>query len=193
MQPTGHIAVVTGASRTRGIGAAICRALALHGTAVFFTHWTPFDEEAGFPVGDGPEALLSELQRAAPAQAMPLDLSQPEAVPQLLDAVEAWLGTPDILVNNAVYWQEAGYQDLTPEVLDRHIAINVRAPIMLSADFARRLGDRGWGRGGGGRGRVVVVWGGAREGGGGGGGRGPPQGGGGRGRRVDGGGQPGEQ
>ncbi len=38
-----RIAVVTGASRRQGIGAAICRALAANGADVFFTHWRPFD------------------------------------------------------------------------------------------------------------------------------------------------------
>lgn len=39
----GRIAIVTGASRRRGIGAAICRALAANGADIFFTHWSAFD------------------------------------------------------------------------------------------------------------------------------------------------------
>ena len=41
---TGRVALVTGASRRRGIGAAICRALASHGADVLFTHWQPYDQ-----------------------------------------------------------------------------------------------------------------------------------------------------
>ncbi len=37
------LAIVTGASRRRGIGAAVCRALAGAGIDVFFTHWSPYD------------------------------------------------------------------------------------------------------------------------------------------------------
>ena len=43
----GKLAIVTGASRSKGIGAAICRSLANAGADVFFTHWSPFDEMSG--------------------------------------------------------------------------------------------------------------------------------------------------
>lgn len=38
-----RLAIVTGASRRRGIGAAVCRALAQAGIDIFFTHWSPYD------------------------------------------------------------------------------------------------------------------------------------------------------
>ena len=47
------IAIVTGAARERGIGAAVCRALAQMEMDVFFTYWGAYDlrvygsEEAG--------------------------------------------------------------------------------------------------------------------------------------------------
>ena len=50
---TGRVAVVTGASRRQGIGAAICRALASHGADVLFTHWQPYDQTQ--PLGVDPE------------------------------------------------------------------------------------------------------------------------------------------
>lgn len=53
-----RIAIVTGASRQRSIGAAICRVLAQDGIDIFFTHWSPYDrfmqyqgEEAGWITG----------------------------------------------------------------------------------------------------------------------------------------------
>jgi len=39
----GRVALVTGASRSRGIGAAICRELAIAGADVFFSYWRPYD------------------------------------------------------------------------------------------------------------------------------------------------------
>lgn len=40
----GRVAIVTGASRRQGIGAAICRALAAEGADIFFTCWRPYDQ-----------------------------------------------------------------------------------------------------------------------------------------------------
>ncbi|MDP9574477.1 UNVERIFIED_ORG: NAD(P)-dependent dehydrogenase (short-subunit alcohol dehydrogenase family) [Bacillus sp. 1751] len=37
------IAVVTGASRAKGIGTEICRELAREGADIFFTHWSKYD------------------------------------------------------------------------------------------------------------------------------------------------------
>jgi 3-oxoacyl-[acyl-carrier protein] reductase len=41
--------VVTGASRDRGIGAAICRSLAAAGSNIFFTSWQPYDASMAEP------------------------------------------------------------------------------------------------------------------------------------------------
>ena len=40
-----RIALVTGASRRIGIGAAICQALAAQGIDVAFTYWHPYDQQ----------------------------------------------------------------------------------------------------------------------------------------------------
>ncbi|MGG3280009.1 hypothetical protein [Paenibacillus solani] len=40
-----RIAIVTGASRLDGIGAAICTTLASKGIDVLFTYWTAYDQE----------------------------------------------------------------------------------------------------------------------------------------------------
>jgi 3-oxoacyl-[acyl-carrier protein] reductase len=62
-QPPRHLAIVTGASRQRGIGAAICRALARVGTDVLFTHWTPYDEKMPWAAEeDEPAHLQRQLQ-----------------------------------------------------------------------------------------------------------------------------------
>ena len=58
-----RIAIVTGASRRRGIGAAICLALAQAYTDIFFTHWSPYDSR--MPWGaeeDEPLQLQKQVQ-----------------------------------------------------------------------------------------------------------------------------------
>jgi len=59
----GRTAIITGASRRQGIGAAICRVLAIQGAGIFFTHWTAYDRTAPWGADpDGPVALQNELR-----------------------------------------------------------------------------------------------------------------------------------
>jgi NAD(P)-dependent dehydrogenase (short-subunit alcohol dehydrogenase family) len=52
-----RIALVTGASRRIGIGAAVCRALAGQGVDVAFTHWRAYDRE--MPWGEDADAVAA--------------------------------------------------------------------------------------------------------------------------------------
>lgn len=144
----GRVAVVTGATRERGIGAAVCRALAAAGASVFFTHWAPYDRSQYADLDEAaPVALEAEL-RAAGVQcaSLALDLSAPDARTRLLDAAAAHLGPPAILVNNAAYSTRDDYTTLSAASLDAHYAVNMRGAFLLSAEFARR-----WRGGPGGR------------------------------------------
>ncbi len=144
----GRIAIVTGASRRIGIGAAICRALAADGADIFFTHWRAFDRTQ--PCGwdeDGPTILQEELRALGiRCENMEIDLSKAEAPMHILDAVEARLGQPSILVNNAAYSTRDGYEALNAETLDAHYAVNMRGPMLLSVGFARRFSKNRGGR-----------------------------------------------
>ena len=144
----GRVALVTGASRRRGIGTAICRALAGRGADVFFTHWTPFDRTQ--PVGEDPEApaALEEDLRGmgVRAEGMALDLSLPDSTELLLDAVAERVGQPSILVNNAAHSARDGFERLDSETLDAHYAVNLRATALLSVGFARRYSGGPGGR-----------------------------------------------
>jgi 3-oxoacyl-[acyl-carrier protein] reductase len=143
-----RIALVTGASRRQGIGAAICRALAADGVDIAFTHWQPYDRTMPWGADPGgPAALLDEL-RAAGVRAMAIeaDLSLPETPAWLLDEVTERLGSPAILVNNAAYSTLDGFARLDAATLDAHYAVNLRAVALLCVEFARR-----WPGGPGGR------------------------------------------
>jgi 3-oxoacyl-[acyl-carrier protein] reductase len=135
----GRAALVTGAGRRRGIGAAICRALAEKGADVLFTYWKDYDRE------DGPDALLEELRVAGVrAEGLEVDLSLPESPERLLDAATERLGPPSILVNNAAHSTRDGYENLDARALDAHYAVNLRAAALLGVGFARRYaGDSG--------------------------------------------------
>jgi len=51
-------------------------------------------------------------------------------------------GPTDALVNNASIFEYDDWQTATRESWDRHMAINLRAPFVLSQEFARHLGAR---------------------------------------------------
>ena len=136
-----RVALVTGASRKAGIGAAVARALARDGADVFITYYRPYDREAGL-AGRTDEHLflLSELKEiGSRAEGVELDLSEPEAPGQLFDYVEATLGPVSILVNNAAHSARDGIENLSPDHLDKHYALNIRAMALLCAQFARRF------------------------------------------------------
>ncbi len=141
-----RVAIVTGASRMAGIGAAICRELLGRGALVFFTHFESYDRVAGLPSGGGPQALEADLRRLGPVASMPLDLRAEGAAAELLDAVERAFGTPSILVHNAAHWAPTSFLDITQAQLDDHLGANACGPLLLSALFARHVLGSGWGR-----------------------------------------------
>ena len=135
-----RVALVTGAGRRRGIGTAICRALAEKGADVFFTYWSAYEDEMSPDDRSKPEALLQELRGAGVrAEAMEVDLSLPETPNRLLDTATERLGPPSILVNNAAYSIRDGFEELDAATLDAHYAVNFRATALLSVEFARRF------------------------------------------------------
>ena len=136
----GRVAVVTGVGRRRGIGSAVCRALAARGADVALSYWKPYDR--GMPWAsddDEPRLLVEELRDAGVrAEAVEVDLSLAASPKELLDAAESGLGTPSILVNVAAHSTRDGYEGLDAETIDAHHAVNVRAMALLSVLFARR-------------------------------------------------------
>ncbi|QPC47610.1 SDR family oxidoreductase [Mangrovibacillus cuniculi] len=133
------IAIVTGASRSKGIGAAICRHLAKAGVDIFFTHWISFDKTSGNGFDeDFPEQLKTTLEqegvRVAHLQA---DLSKAETPQLIIETVIKELGPPTILINNATFEAPTSYQTLTRELLDQHYLVNNSGTIMLSTEFAK--------------------------------------------------------
>ena len=137
-----NIAIVTGASRSRGIGAAICRKLAAQGVDVFFTHLCYYDKATGYEDANGswPEQFAQELREyGVRVEHMELDYFDANAAVRLLDDVEKRLGRPTILINNATHCVEVDHHHVTAQIIDHHCIVNVRGTIMLSVEFAKRL------------------------------------------------------
>src|SRR5437016_4160427 len=100
-----RLAIVTGASRQRGIGAAVCRALARAGVDIFFTHWSAYDRKMLWgPEEDTPAQLQRQLRgMGVRCEQLMVDLSLIDTPQLIMNAVVSQLGPASILVNNATY------------------------------------------------------------------------------------------
>ncbi|MEG0471012.1 MAG: SDR family oxidoreductase [Solibacillus sp.] len=147
-QIKGKIAIITGVSRLKGIGAAICRELAESGYHIFFTYWTEYDKKMPWSIElDEPVKLKEELlKKGIKVSCMELDLTQQDAPEQLINKVSEQLGNPDILINNAAYSTNNDFSNLTAEELDKHYMVNVRATTLLSSRFAQKFDKKSGGR-----------------------------------------------
>ncbi len=144
----GRVALVTGATRLNGIGAAACRALAARGADIAFSHWSAYDD--GFPwapEADEPVRLRDGLRAAGVrAESFAIDLSDPAGPERLLAEATARLGPLTILVNNAAYSTNDGWEALDAATLDAHYAVNLRATALLSVGFLHRFEGGSGGR-----------------------------------------------
>lgn len=125
---SGQTAFVTGASS--GLGNRFARVLAAAGAQVAIAARR----------ADRLEALAGEI-RAAGGEAFPVevDVSDDAALPDAVARAEAALGLVTILVNNAGIPDAQRATKMPPELINRVLDVNVRAPFVLSCEVARRL------------------------------------------------------
>lgn len=144
------IAIVTGASRAKGIGTEICRELAREGADIFFTHWSKYDRLMDYFNEDDfkwSRHLMEEIRSlGVRCESMELDLSQPNAPRKLLDEVQNKLGSPSILVNNATHSVDVDFRTIDADMLDAHYNVNVRGTCLLTVEFARLIEGKHGGR-----------------------------------------------
>ena len=111
----GKVALVTGGSR--GIGAAVARALAEDGADVALSYVNSPDKA---------KALVRELQgKGVRAVAFQADQAKASQVTQLVRKVVDHFGHLDILVNNAGVFVTGPVSEVDAAQMDRQFAINV--------------------------------------------------------------------
>jgi 3-oxoacyl-[acyl-carrier protein] reductase len=133
---TGHTALVTGGSR--GIGAAIVRALAKAGAKVAIN----YRERAA----DADIVAAEVAATGRRAVTVAADVSNGEAVAEMVRMVQAQLGPIDILVNNAGIALIRGIDDLTEADFDRTIAVNLKSAFLCTQAVLPHMREQGWGR-----------------------------------------------
>jgi NAD(P)-dependent dehydrogenase (short-subunit alcohol dehydrogenase family) len=133
MTLAGKRALVTGASR--GIGAAIAKALAAEGADVAITYEKSADSAAKVV-----DAIKAAGRKAVAIQADSADVA---AVQASVDKTVAALGGLDILVNNAGILRLGGLNDMSLADIDALLDVNVRSPIVASKAALPHLGKGG--------------------------------------------------
>jgi 3-oxoacyl-[acyl-carrier protein] reductase len=130
----GRVALVTGGAR--GIGLACARAIAGRGAAV-----------ALIDVLDAEPAAAQLRAAGAAARAYRLDVTDRGAVGATFGAIEAELGSLDILVCAAgIYGETTKLEELEEAEVGRLLAVNIEGPLWcLQAGMAAMLRS-GWGR-----------------------------------------------
>jgi NAD(P)-dependent dehydrogenase (short-subunit alcohol dehydrogenase family) len=122
--PRNQTAIVTGGAKR--IGAAITRALAADGWQILI-HCNTSRAEA--------EALAAEVKTATVIQA---DLADPD-IGNLILAAAKGLPPLGLLVNSASRFHYDRLEDFTAADFDTHMAVNLRAPALITRAFAQAI------------------------------------------------------
>ena len=130
------VALVTGASR--GIGRAIALSLASDGLAVA----VHYDKSA-----DAAEKVVSEItESGGRAIAFQGNLASPDVPADLVARVKSQLGSIDILVNNAAVMTDSSIAEMSDEMWDETIAVNLSAVFKLTRACIPAMVENKWGR-----------------------------------------------
>jgi NAD(P)-dependent dehydrogenase (short-subunit alcohol dehydrogenase family) len=128
------VALVTGGSR--GIGRAICLGFAERGAKVVAASRTEVDTSTGteftrYAAGTVHDTARMIQAEGGSAMGIKCDVTQVDDIRHLVDVTLERFGRIDILVNNAGIDCESPVVDMDIDLLDRCLAVNVRAPLLL--------------------------------------------------------------
>ena len=132
----GRLVLVTGSDR--GIGKAVALAFAAAGARIAL-HGLATPEESA--------AVVLEMNAAGCAEARYFtgDLRDPDQVHDLMARVFSW-GDPEVLVNNAGVQRTAALADVSAEMWNEVIAVNLSAPFHAMRLALPRMARTGYGR-----------------------------------------------
>jgi len=126
----GKVAVVTGASK--GIGAAIAKALAVEGASVVVNYAS---SKAGADT-----VVATITQAGGKAVAVAGDVSNPAEAEGIIYAAISNFGKLDILVNNSGVFEFAPIEAITPEHFHKQFNINVLGTLLVTQAAVKHLG-----------------------------------------------------
>lgn len=115
-------ALITGGAKH--LGKAIALAMARAGAQIVFTYHSSAHEAA---------QTLAEIKEVGPqAVALKCDVRDSASINQMFSAVAEQWNAIDLLINNAGFYEDALFPDITEEQWDNMFATNVRGPFLIS-------------------------------------------------------------
>ena len=141
MDRENHTALITGASR--GIGAAIALRLAADGADIAI-NYVEVDDRDNAAEADAVAEQVRDL--GCEAICVEADVTDREAVADMVEYVKERLGPVDILVNNAGITLDRTMRKLPPEDWDRVLAVNLTGAFNCARAAVEDMTERGWGR-----------------------------------------------
>ena len=123
-----RIALVTGGAR--GIGKAICRALAKDGFKIALNYNNSESEAV---------ALKKELSEITEIEVFKCDISDSVAVKDMFLAISQRLGNVNVLVNNAGIAEQVLFTDITDEMWQRMINTNLSSAFYCSREALKNM------------------------------------------------------
>ena len=126
---TKRVVLVTGGAK--GIGADICRKLALKGYTVAIGYNTSKTEA---------EELKNDLlSLGVDAEIFRADISNPNDVRKMFNAIESRFGSLYALVNNSGIAEQALFTEITDEMWDDMIGVNLSGAFYCSREAVKRM------------------------------------------------------
>ena len=130
---SGKIAIITGSDS--GMGQAMARAFAREGAAVVVTYHSD---------SEGAQRTLEAVEQAGCRGLLrQLDVTDPQSVAALFQAVDEELGTPDILVNNAGIGGSGALTEIGAETFDKVLKTDLYGPFYCAQEFVPRRQNGG--------------------------------------------------
>jgi len=137
-----RIVVVTGGSR--GIGRAICIALAAPDTRIFFNYFSPSDPDAEAAAAAETEKLVAEAQGSAASKSV--NIAKENEVIEFFKEVIDKTGRIDVLVNNAGITKDGLLVRMKEQDWDAVLNINLKGAFTCTKIVSKVMMQQRYGR-----------------------------------------------